>query len=102
MTINEQEREIIHQVEKCVCKQVGVSERELDKRNYKEQAVLARGYILYILHYNFAFSTAKLAMFYNRSDRGVKYIISNAKFRIRNQRIYTDCYDAIMKALSRL
>jgi chromosomal replication initiation ATPase DnaA len=96
---NEQEKEIIYKVEKIVCKFFNVTEQDVLNHNHKRDSSMARGFIWYILHYDYEMSATKIANTYYRVPRSVKSLISKTKYSIKKQSMYRKIYHAFKDAL---
>lgn len=97
--INEKEKNVIDFLEKVVCEYFNVKEKDVVSRNHKRDASLARGFIWYILHYDYNFSINKLANGYYRNIRSITSLIAKTKHAIKNQVSYKQMYNAIREKL---
>lgn len=97
--LTEENRQIMDLVESIVCKYFNVNEKEVVGRNHKRDASLARGFIWYILHYNYGFSINKLANGYYRNIRSITSLIAKIKHAIKKQISYKQMYNTMIEQL---
>lgn len=76
---------MLSKVEESVCKAYNITEQELRNGGSKRLYSSARAMSWYILHYHYNWSAKAIAKEYNRSDRGVKQMIANIKFQLRER-----------------
>ena len=94
ITITQDERKIVDEVENKVCKYFNVPCQSIVNRDMKSQVSLARGYIFYILHVDYKMSINKIANIYVRKKRVVFWNINKIKHLIRI-RMYKEIYHNI-------
>lgn len=97
--LTEDNKRIMDLVEPIVCKYFNVNEKDVVSRNHKRDASLARGFIWYILHYNYGFSIKKLANGYYRNIRSITSLIAKTKHAIKKQVSYKQMYDTIIEKM---
>lgn len=95
--LDEKDKRIMDLIETTVCKYFSVEEKDVVSRNHKRDASLARGFIWYILHYNYNFSIKKLANGYYRNIRSITSLISKTKHAIKKQVSYKQMYNFIIE-----
>ena len=76
---------MVNKIEESVCKAYNITAHELRNGGSKRLYSSARAITWYVLHYHFNWSANAIAKEYNRSDRGVKQMISNIKFQLRER-----------------
>jgi chromosomal replication initiation ATPase DnaA len=74
-------------IEESVCKAYNITAHELRNGGSKRLYSSARAMTWYILHYHYNWSANAIAKEYDRSDRGIKQMISNVKFQLREKDI---------------
>lgn len=85
---------------KKISEHFGVNPEDVLSKNKKSKVSLARGFCYYVLHYNEdCLSISKISRKFNRSERGVKIIISNLKYLIETQRKYKTMYADVLNDL---
>lgn len=89
-----EEKNVIDEIEKKVCKYFGVTQQDIVNYNRTAQASLARGYIFYILHKDYGLSIGKIENTYSRKKRVVFWHINKVKFLLK-QRMYKEIYHNI-------
>lgn len=93
--ITDNDRKAIDFTEKIVSEYFNVGLNEVASRNHKRDASLARGFIWYILHYNYDLSISKLSIEYYRNRRSINYLIAKIKIAVKKQVSYKEMYKAI-------
>lgn len=87
--------DIVKSIEDKTCLVMGVTNKDIRDKNNKKNDSLARGYVWYILHYDYNLSVSQIAKEYNRSKRAVFYLISKTKYIVDNQSTYKKLYEKI-------
>lgn len=90
----QEEKNLIDDVEKMVCKYFNVPCQSVVNRDMTSQSSLARGYVFYILHVNYKLSINKIANTYFRTSRTVFWHVNKVKHLLK-QRMYKEIYNNI-------
>lgn len=91
-----EEKKIIENIEREVCKYFCVSINSIANNDRTSQVSMARGYIFYILHKDYGLSISKIANTYFRTPRAVFWHINKIKYFLK-QRMYKEIYHSICK-----
>lgn len=86
---------MVQNIEEKVCNYFGVGIETLVAKNKLRQPSLARGYLWYILHYDYKLSINTLAKQYGRTARRVNRVISKTKYLVETQKTYKGHYEKI-------
>lgn len=87
---------MVSKIEEIVCKAYNITAHELRNGGSKRLYSSARAMTWYILHYHYNWSANAIAKEYNRSDRGIKQMIANIKFQLRQKDVRT-LYESMLK-----
>lgn len=98
--ITENDKKFVDLVENTVCEYFSVCLSDIASRNHKRDASLARGFIWFILHYEYNLSISKLAKEYIRNRRSITYLIAKIKVSIKRQKMYSEMYLTIKDKLN--
>jgi chromosomal replication initiation ATPase DnaA len=85
----------ILEIEQRICEYFGVSIEEVLGRGRKSAVILARHFIIYILHCDYNVCRRFLMQRYNRKLRVIPYICANLRFLIHNDKRYKSYYEEI-------
>lgn len=85
-------QKVITSTEEKICGYFNVSLTDVFSRNKKSDVVLARHFIIYILHSDYKVSLSTLEKRYNRCIRNITHICSNFSFLIANDKKYRQYY----------
>lgn len=91
---SQEEKKIIDEIEKKVCRYFDVRCQAIVNRDMTSQVSLARGYIFYILHVDHKISINKIANTYFRKKRVVFWNINKIKHLLKI-RMYKEMYNNI-------
>lgn len=86
---------MVQEIEEKVCNYFGVEREILVAKNKFRQPSLARGYLWYVLHYDYKMSINTLAKQYGRTVRRVNRVISKIKYLVETQKTYKGHYEKI-------
>lgn len=86
---------MIENLENTICDLFEIQKQTLCEKNHLKRESLARGYLWYILHYDYKLSNKKIAMHYERNIRTVQKMIAKMKYLIDNLKSYKSEYDKI-------
>lgn len=86
---------MIENLEKCICTFFSIDKDLLIGKNHLKQPSLARGYLWYILHYDYKLSDRYIAIAYKRNTRTVRKMIAKMKYSIDNLKYYKNDYNII-------
>lgn len=96
ITTTIEEKNLIDNVEKKVCKYFNVDKQAIVNNDRTSQVSMARGFIFYILHKDYELSINKIANTYFRTSRAVFWHVNKVTFLL-NQRMYKEIYSNICK-----
>ena len=71
---------------------IGISMEELVEKNHSKNISQVRNIVYYILHCDMGYSFNKIARFFNRCDREIKYRVAQIKFMITHFSDDKECY----------
>ena len=100
VTITLDEKKLIDKVEKRVCDHFGINEQLVINKGRKSQVSMARGYIYYILHYDYNLSITQISNTYFLTRRAIFWHVSKVKHLLK-QRIYKGIYDEICELINK-
>jgi chromosomal replication initiation ATPase DnaA len=86
---------MVQKIEEKVCNYFGIDKRLVVGKNHIINASLARGYLWYILHYDYGMSVNVIAKHYQRNSRSVHKLIAKVKYLVTTQRLYKEHYNAL-------
>jgi chromosomal replication initiation ATPase DnaA len=96
VTTTIEEKNLIDNVEKKVCKYFNVDKQAIVNNDRTSQVSMARGFIFYILHKDYELSINKIANTYFRTSRAVFWHVNKVTFLLK-QRMYKEIYNNICK-----
>ena len=96
ITTTIEEKNLIDNVEKKVCKYFNVDKQAIVNNDRTSQVSMARGFIFYILHKDYELSINKIANTYFRTSRAVFWHVNKVNFLLK-QRMYKEIYSNICK-----
>lgn len=93
--------EQVTEIEANVCDFFALTYEEVYSKNLKRDLVLARHFMIYILHTHYGISAHALSKIYNHSARHIKRICASIRNYIQFDKKYKNYYECLMVYIKR-